>query len=185
MTELNIVVEGQSDARLLRKYLPNIEGLTPRYFSGDGVVSLATLARNLLVHEEGMVLVVMDSDSLSAENAAQRRTMVMATLRQIAPDERFNVFVFRPEHEIIFFEAPEVLERYWPGEDRLSVTALERGLYAPKEELAKLVAAAQQTSAAWFASLMPEDGELLRKGRQAGQLVKMFEALAAGHLIDA
>jgi hypothetical protein len=115
MTELNIVVEGQLDARLLRKYLPKIEGLTPRYFSGDGVVSLATLARNLLVHEEGMVLVVMDSDSLSAENAEQRRTMVMAALRQIAPEERFNVFVFRPEHEIVFFEAPEVLERYWPG----------------------------------------------------------------------
>lgn len=185
MTELNIVVEGQSDARLLRKYLPKIEGLTPRYFSGDGVVSLATLARNLLVHERGMVFVVMDSDSLSVENAEQRRAMVMATLRQVAPEERFNVFVFRPEHEVIFFEAPEVLERYWPGEDKLSVAASERGLYAPKEELTKLLAAAQQTAAAWFAALTPEDGELLRKGRQAGQLVNMFEGLVADHLIDA
>lgn len=185
MTELNIVVEGQSDARLLRKYLPKVEGLTPRYFSGDGVVSLATLARNLLVHEEGVVLVVMDSDSLSAENAEQRRAMVMATLRQVAPEERFNVFVFRPEHEIVFFEAPEVLERYWPGQDQLPVAALERGLYAPKEELTKLLAASQQVPGAWFASLVPEDGELLRKGEQAGQLINMFEALAADHLIDA
>lgn len=185
MTELNIVVEGQADARLLRKYLPKIEGLSPRYFSGDGVVSLATLARNLLVHEEGMVLVVMDSDSLSVENAEQRRAMVMATLRQVAPEERFNVFVFRPVHEIVFFEAPEVLERYWPGEGKLSVMALERGLYAPKDELAKLLAASQQTPRTWFASLTPEDGEILRKGKQAEQLVKMFEALAADHVIDA
>ena len=182
MTELNIVVEGRWDAKLLRKYLPKVEGLNPRYFAGAGKVSLETMARNLLVHEEGKVLVVMDTDSLNPHSAQQERLLTLATLRLVADDARFDAFAFRPEHEVVFFEAPEALERYWPG---ISQAALERGLYAPKQELAKLLEAANLTAEQWFSSLAPEDGKILRRGAQASHLARMFEKLAVESLEEA
>jgi hypothetical protein len=184
MNTLNIVVEGQLDAVLLRKYLPKIDGLTPRFFAGNGAASLPTVARNLLVHEEGAVLLVMDADSFNVEQAEQKRAMVLATLRQVAAEERFDVFIFRPEHEVIFFEAPEVLERYWSGEDKLSIASLERGLYTPHQELAEILRASNQNPKSWFESLTSEDGEILRQGVQARQLVAIFESLARESLVE-
>ena len=179
MIDLNIVVEDRLDAKLLRKYLPKIEGLTPRYYASAGKVSLATMARNLLVHEEGSVLVVMDTDSLNPQMAQQERLLTLATLRLVADVTRFDAFAFCPEHEVIFFETPDILERYWPGAEALSKASLERVGYAPKRELAKLLEAANLTAEQWFASLTAEDGEILRRSGQASHLVGLFEKLAA------
>lgn len=186
MTEVSIVVEGPFDAKLLKIYLPKLEGLVMRFYASNGKTSLATMARNLLVHTSSKVLVVMDADTLDIEETEQRRLMTLAALRQIAAEERFDVFAFRPEHEVIFFEAPEVLKRHIsPRKKGLSSVSLRHGLYthAPRKELERLLMEFKHAHLfLWLSMLSPEDGNILRKGVQASHLVAMFERLMAERL---
>jgi len=184
MNRLTIVVEGHMDVTLLRKYLPEIPELTTRFFAGDGRVSLPTVARNLLVHEGGPVLIVMDADSLDLDQAEQNRAMAIATLRRVAAEERFDVFAYLPEHEVIFFEAPEVLERRC-GKSLLTPAVLDRGRYDPRQVLEDILAKLKKTRSSWLASLTSEDGESLRAGTQAGRLVTMFRSLASDRTMAA
>jgi hypothetical protein len=48
-SSITFVVEGQLDAVLLKKVLPDI-GLVFRFFAGGGRASLATVARNVWAH---------------------------------------------------------------------------------------------------------------------------------------
>lgn len=183
MSSLSIVVEGRLDVVLLRKYLPAPADIDLRFFVGEGQVSLPTLARNLLVHEPGAVLMVMDGATLDPARAQQNRAMALAALRQMSASTRFDAFVFVPEHEVVFFEAPQVMHRYW-DKSVLSSSVLERGRYAPKDTLEGLLKSTGQGRASWFSKLTLEDGGELRKGAQAAGLVTMLHSLCEAEMLE-
>lgn len=184
MNRLNIVVEGQLDAILLRKYLPEIPDLAVRLYAAGGMVSLSTVARNLLVHEEGPVLVVMDTDSLDPAQSRQAEAMASAALKLVASEDRFDVFAYSPEHEVVFFEASQILGRYWTTEV-LTKDILDRGHYAPRQALVELLARSKQTLTTWITALTSEDGEVLRAGPQATQLIELFKSMATSSTMAA
>src|SRR5207247_1052519 len=130
-TILRVVVEGRVDAVLLRSILCQESKTTVRFYSAEGGLSLLTVGRNLLVHEGGPVLVVMDSDTLNPEQSRASQALARYALGSVAPGEVFDVFVFHPEIEVVFFEAPQVLERLLGRP--IPPEVVREGLLVPKQ----------------------------------------------------
>ncbi len=134
MNNLTIVVEGRSDAILLRRLLSKHEAIPLRFYAAQGRESLATLGRNILVHEGAPVLVVMDADTLDPRRAVEDCRMVEILLRRFSAEDQSAAFAFVPELEVVFFEAPSVLVRRF-GPEIVSQSTIERGRLQPKATL--------------------------------------------------
>jgi hypothetical protein len=108
--KLIIVTEGKTDVFIIRALLNKELTTGMRFFAAQGRESLVTLGRNLLVHEGYPVFLVID---VSTAELPIRDEMVAETMRALsttgAPGT-FQVFVFTPEIEIVFFEAPDALQ---------------------------------------------------------------------------
>src|SRR5205807_422759 len=123
LPSLKIVVEGRTDAQLIRAILGGEVAKKTRIYAAQGRASLETIARNVLFHEGGPVLLVMDSDTLNPQLTAELESFSLAAMRGpvtsgIQPavtmnsePPPFRVFTFVPEIEAVFFEAPRVLDR--------------------------------------------------------------------------
>lgn len=61
---LKVIVEGLTDAKILRAILGEALSKKVQIFAGQGRASLATVGRNILFHEGGPVLLVRDSETL-------------------------------------------------------------------------------------------------------------------------
>ena len=85
MNNLTIVVEGRLDAILLRRLFSKYEAIPLRFYAAQGRESLATLGRNILVHEVRPVLIVMDADTLDLRRAVEHCRMVEVLLRRLRP----------------------------------------------------------------------------------------------------
>ena len=177
MDWIAVVVEGKSDALLLRRLLEKTLEIPLRFYAADGEISLATVGRNILVHEGGPLVVVMDADTLERSRGDDARRMVGATLRSVAPGDRFEVFAFAPGLEVVFFEAPAVLLRRL-GSKIMNRSAIERGSLQPKATLRGLLGGAEIAESDYFRGLTDQDLDDLRQGDQASQLIRVLESLA-------
>lgn len=167
------VVEGERDAAILRKLLP--ESLsTARFFAARGRASIATVARNLLVHENGPVMLVADGDTHDADRLREDRANLQLALRNVAPAGRFGIFLFVPEIEVLFFECPQALAELPMDADR-DVLSLRYGKDVPKRALEAMLDG--QSFDTWLAGLNPEIWDLLRGGDQAQKLLSAVQAL--------
>lgn len=176
---VTFVVEGRSDAVLFKKLLSETSSLGFRFFVGGGRASLATVARNILAHEGGPLVIIMDADTLDLAQADSNCLMVRAALRSFSAAGGVEVFAFVPEQEVVFFEAPSVLQRRF-GKDRVQQHLLERGLLAPKDTLLTLLRESGVRREVWFKELTEEDGKDLQRGTQATQLIRSVQALVDG-----
>lgn len=146
---LKIIVEGATDAQIIRAILGAALSKKVRIFAGQGRASLATVGRNVLFHEGGPVLIVMDSDTLDPQLTAELQSMARVAMsvpltsgvQLPAPTSteppQFRVFAFVPEIEAVFFEAPKSLERMlgkMPLPDKV-----EDGRRVPKQTLVELL----------------------------------------------
>jgi hypothetical protein len=186
---LKIVVEGVTDAQLVRAILGDELARESRFFAAQGRISLATVGRNILVHEGGPVLLVMDSDTLNPQLAAERQALNMVALRgaitsgaplSIVPaldTMPFKVFTFMPEIEAVFFEAPQALDQLLgkttPQEK------IKEGTFIPKKILAELLGdgKAPRDYQELLSHLDPKSQHALAAGPQARNLKAMVEAL--------
>ncbi len=75
----------------------------------------------------------MDADTLSPQLRQERRSLAVLALGGFAAPGLFEVFAFVPEIEVVFFEAPRVLDRIIG--DSVSREMLEEGRQAPKKTL--------------------------------------------------
>ena len=132
MNNCSVVVEGRQDVILLRALLRGRADVSFRFYASGGRASLATVGRNILVHEGGLLIVVMDADTLDPSQADTSCRLIESALRRFSPDERFDVFAFVPELEVVFFEVPTVLTRRF-GPEVVSLPVIERGCFEPKE----------------------------------------------------
>lgn len=129
MSALCFVVEDRTDAELLRNVLPKDDLENVRFFAGQGRMSLATVARNIVVHDGDSVLVVKDADTLDPKAAEQARQLTKAVISHVAGDLPFEVFSFVPEIEVVFFEAPDCLATVVGRV--VDETEVQQGLVAP------------------------------------------------------
>lgn len=174
---LTIVVEGQSDAAILRSILDHTFSAGMRYYSAAGRVSPVTVGRNLLVHENNPVLVVVDSDTLDQRQSADIASMAGALLGAVAPETRFAVFAFVPEFEAIFFEAPAAVETLVGAP--VSQETVREGLLTPRRTLEKLLAGGKSKL---HYQILPSRLDTtsvsrLREGRQMKSLVETVERM--------
>lgn len=73
MITLSIVVEGPSDETLLMQLLDQQSHCRFRFYVSGGRVALETIGRNLLVHQGGALMIVMDSDTFNPAKAEEER----------------------------------------------------------------------------------------------------------------
>lgn len=169
--ELTVVVERRVDAALLRRLFSRTTWTTPRFFVDDGKLSLHSLARNILVHEDGPVLVVMDAATHDRAMAAESRGLTRAAIRGVALDAEFSVHAFVPYLEVIFFEAPCVLRRRLGVS--LSPVELELGTVDPRRQLERHLERADTDMRSFIATLREEDlDELLETPQAKAMLVE-------------
>lgn len=176
MKSLTVVVEARADAALLRRLFESLEAGDLRFFAGAGRMALSTVARNLLVHEPGSVLLVMDADSHDAGRVAETRAMTEAVLRRVAGEQQFAVFPFVPELEVVFFEAPDVLRKRFPSL-RESETPIAVGQVAPRQQFCGLLAGTGMSREQFYRSLDDGDIAALRTGAQAGRLLALVHEM--------
>lgn len=179
MHTLSVVVEGRTDADLLRKVLPREDLAGLRFFAAQGRISLSTVARNILVHEGESVLVVMDADTLNRDAAEESRQIVKAAVSHVAAHVPLEVFSFVPEIEVVFFEAPDYLAKRLGRE--LGQAEILQGLASPKRMITALM---NQTGLdLGLTSLFAHNDEKatadLRQGTQLAALIGVLRSLVA------
>jgi hypothetical protein len=179
MNNLSIVVRARSDAILLRRLLSKRESIPLQFYAAEGVISLATVGRNILVHEGAPVLVVMDAETYNPRKAKEECGLVEMLLRRFSAEEDSAAFAFVPELEIVFFEAPSVLVRSF-GPEIVSPSTLERGQYQPKTTLRGILQGAGISRESYFKQLGVEDIDELRRGNQLSRLIEVVEGLTVG-----
>ncbi|GAC1643264.1 MAG: hypothetical protein NVS9B11_12610 [Candidatus Dormibacteraceae bacterium] len=173
-TKLSIVVEGRSDAALLKRILP--ENLpTARYYAAGGRTSVATVARNILAHEGTPVLVVADADTLDAKKGNNERMTMQMALRGVSSSVPFDVFFFVPELEVMIFETPELVAYFSAGTANELALAVQ-GHSRPRQALQQLLKSTPREQ--WFHSLSDAEIELIRRGEQAQKFLGAVKALS-------
>jgi hypothetical protein len=180
--DLTIIVEGVEDAQLIRAILGEEVAKRVRFYAGQGRASLATLGRNVLVHEGGPVLVVMDSDTLNPQRTAELQSLTRAAMSSpitsgvqlpAMPESamlEFKVFTFVPEIEAVFFEAPGALDKLLGNKP--SQEKVKEGHFAPKHVLTELLANARahRDYRDLLSHLDQKTQQALAVGRQASNL---------------
>jgi hypothetical protein len=178
MITLSIVVEGQSDEVVLRRLSEQLSNCELRFYVSGGRVALATIGRNLLVHQGGSLLIVMDSDTLNPSKAEEERGMARFLLQRFSEPDNCDAFAFVPEMEVLFFEAPAVLIGRL-GAKVVTEAVIERGHYLPKDTLGKVLSPSGLGKEEFFKSLTSAEMEALRQGPQARKLIATMERLVA------
>jgi hypothetical protein len=180
--KLRIVTEGINDIHLIRKLLHQelVDGM--KFYASQGKVSAVTVARNILVHEGGPLLLVVDADTLDVERQREYEETALAAVDIAYPREYyalqplFKVFTFRPCIEVVFFEAPKALELLIGK--KLSESDIEQGKAIPKKLLPQLMGIKDSL---WLDSLTRKiddaAADLLRDGEQATRLRETVNSL--------
>lgn len=188
---LKVVVKGPSNAQILRAIAGKELASRFRVFAGQGRTSLATLGRNLLVHEGGPVLLVMDSDTLNPQLTAELKSITLLALRGVVSSgvqtpegapllpRQFQVFTFVPEIEAVFFESPDALDRLLgkkPPPEKV-----REGRLAPKETLRELLRSGngRRDYPELLAELDQQTRDALLLGKQAKALREVLESMLA------
>jgi len=173
--KLRIIAESPSDIHFIRKLLYRELVSEMKFYASQGKVSAVTVARNILVHEGGPVLLAIDSDTLDIERQREYEATALAAVEvayardYIMMQPIFKVFTFRPCIEVVFFEAPNALELLLGK--AVDERTIEEGKARPKQLLQKLYGIKESS---WLETLIRKIDEpmqdLLRTGEQATQL---------------
>jgi hypothetical protein len=173
--KLRIIAESLSDIHFIRKLLYREPVREMKFYASQGKVSAVTVARNILVHEGGPVLLAVDSDTLDIERQREYEATALAAV-EVAYARDFvtmqplcGVFTFRPSLEVVFFEAPKALELLLGKE--VDERTIEEGKARPKQLLQKLYGIKDSS---WLETVIRKIDEpmqdLLRAGEQATRL---------------
>jgi hypothetical protein len=173
MSNFTLVVEGNNDAMLLKRVIKDKLGFEPRCFSAQGRMSISTLLRNVIVHEGGPLLAVIDADTADAMASQERISLIRAAVQPVVSGDQVAVFAFLPELEVVFVEAPAVLQRYVgappPGE-----VWNDFGNSAPKRFLQRIIGANESH---FIAALTPDDIETISMGTQMSNFIEAAKKL--------
>jgi hypothetical protein len=110
-----VVAESRFDVELLRRLLD--EGLRRdvEFIEGSGIDGVTSMARTLISHYRRPIAIVIDADASQEEAVRTRRQSMEEVVGSVAGRIPVGVIVAVPEIEIIFFEAPGLLQRLYPN----------------------------------------------------------------------
>jgi hypothetical protein len=170
-----VVVEERLDAVLLNRVIQRALSIKARFFTGDGLISLASLARNILVHDGGPVFVVMDAETTNGDMVAEACAMTRMALGHVSSDDAFDVHAFVPQLEVVFFEAPHLLRRRLDA--HVHDLELELGRFSPAQTLNVLLARSGRDLESFVRELDDCDLDALLAGPQLSRFISAADAL--------
>ncbi|MES2759005.1 MAG: hypothetical protein V4693_16650 [Pseudomonadota bacterium] len=88
-----VVVEEARDAHILRTLLTELPLRAPRFFAGQGRMSVISLARNILIQEPTSVVLAYDA---KGEEVNRLQRELSSLLELVSSPARFRVVVFNP-----------------------------------------------------------------------------------------
>lgn len=176
-TELIVVVEQREDVVVLRRLIARALDLAATFYAGQGRLPLFTLARNILVHEGGPVLIAMDAHTTHAESLDNACGMTRFVVGLVADESVFHVHAFAPEIDVIFYEAPRVLERHFERE--ICWMELELGRLDPRRQLDRLLAQRGMDRRDFYRLLDDADLDCLLRGPQMQGLIAAADELVS------
>lgn len=181
--DLSVVINGRAEAVLLDRLLDVTRSLEARFFAADGNTALVTMARNILVHEGGPVLVVHDAATADPGQAAEKVALSSFAISSVAGEDTFAVFAFVPQVEAMLFDAPAVLQRNLPEFDA-SGLSLKVGLLSPRPTLDALLAGRGMDREQFYRSISRDDVRALAAGPQASAFIAAVDGLIAAAAVS-
>ncbi len=132
-----VVTEGEHDARLLEKLLPDDLSANIKFVVGKGTYSAESLARSIISTRRLPVFLVLDADTSDERAVLERRELLRELLRQAAPSIRSDVFLAVPEIETIYFTDPSTAEAITGS--TITKPMFEAAKFRPKKVLVDLL----------------------------------------------
>jgi hypothetical protein len=147
---VNIVVEGETDAELLKAILPELaqKGDVAVWIRASGGISLA---QSLLASERGPVALVADADAPPGSEAAdeRRRSLRHMLAGRGREGVDWNLTLFEPEAEAVLFSKPALLAKLLKRSQSDVSAAKTLAEVAPRRALAQLGVRESERSS-WF-----------------------------------
>jgi hypothetical protein len=170
-----IIVEGQSDARILRALLPDELLEDTEIVSAGGASAAKSLARSLLVRRQTPVAIVMDADSVAPERIQECRQSIEEVVESVAGGVPVKAVVAAPAMETILFYDETMLARvFGPG---LSEHLLSLARIQPQDALKKLFDQSDHVKNldAILNSLTRQDIQILQKSSILQELIAFLQ----------
>lgn len=171
---LIVVVEQRSDAAIFRRLIARSLDVHTRFFVSRGQ-SIGSLARSILRSEGGPVLAVPDTFTTNADKVEEARGTMHFAISMVAPEAAFEVHAFSPEADVIFYEAPCVLERHFGRE--ICGMELELGGLDPRRQLERLLVQNGMDRDTFHDLLDDRDLDCLLRGPQMQRLIAAADTL--------
>jgi hypothetical protein len=133
-----IVCEGDLDAQLLQRLLP--EGLMQEIevVSAGGVSAVKSLSRSLIVRRQVPVAIVVDADSVDPKVVQERRENLVEIVESVSVNTPVKVILAIPAMETIFFQDSDLLARLLGFQPAQAI--LNLAISQPCQALAQLLA---------------------------------------------
>lgn len=174
-----IVCEGEHDAQLLKRLLPEEFVSNVEVVAAGGLSAVKSLARSLVVRRPSPVAILADADAVIPEQVEQRLKETEEIVGNIAANTPVKVVLATPALEIIFFQDVALLSRllgYAPSQDMLSLA-----MYQPYQALKQLISQSKnfQSQSQLVEQLTNEDLEILRKDPVIQELIRFLQSVRA------
>lgn len=171
-----IVVEGESDAEVLRAILPNETLADCQTYVAAGRSAIASIARTLLVKHRKPLAVMFDTDTLEPIAIRDLVTTMEQLLRSVAGTTSFKLIYCVPELESIFFDAT-VLKSVFPGFDEMLFVMFAKN--SPKQALEYMFANAggPRSLSEFLDHLTQENIEKLRSTYPIQHLMQFLDSV--------
>ena len=172
MTRAYVVTEGQSDARILKRLLPQAVVEGTEFVVGAGRYSAQSLAATILAVKRRPVALVVDADTEDELAIREQAEFLRELLRQTAAGIPFEVFTAVPEMEAVFFQDKSVVERLIDRkfEDQEWVIAKHQ----PKRSLGLALGQQPLVIEELLGDLPPESVHVLQQHPLVGQLSRFL-----------
>ena len=172
-----IVCEGERDAQLLKRLLPEEFVSNVEIVAAGGLSAVKSLARSLVVRRQSPVVIVADADSTIPEQIEQRLKDTEEVVGNIAANTPVKVILAVPALEIVFFQDISLLSRllgYAPSQDMLG-----SAVYQPWQALKQLIAQSKnfRSQSQLVEQLTNEDLEILRKAPVIQEVIQFLQSV--------
>jgi len=169
-----IIMEGHTDAAILRAILPHELVSACHFMPTTGGSTLVSVARTHLVKNHAPTALVLDTDTLNPTIIAENIQTTRYLMGIVAGDTPFDIIYFIPHIEAIFFEDTTLLRRIFPQFDDVFIRQFART--QPKDQLEVLFqeGGGPKTLNAFLGQLTSADVEKLRSAYPPIQQVMAF-----------
>ncbi|MGI0493296.1 hypothetical protein ACN4EG_16045 [Alkalinema pantanalense CENA528] len=172
-----IVCEGEHDAQLLKRLLPEKFVGNTEVVAAGGLSAVKSLARSLVVRRQSPVAIVADADAVVLDQVEQRLKDIEEIVGNISANTPVKVVLAVPTLEIIFFQDISLLSRllgYIPPQDIFSLA-----VYQPKQVLEKLIAQSKilRSQSQLVEQLTYEELEILREAPVIQEIIQFLQSV--------